>query len=101
MRLPIKLAVGLQESPMADHGHQQNQEHGHHCPFLNRADERCSAHFQLDHLGEAFEHCFDEYAACPIYLELLSERRFRRSLAAAGVSSSVWGAKGSRHVPPS
>jgi len=50
-----------------------------HCPFLNRADSRCSNHFSLDRLGHAFEHCFDRYKTCPTYLELLVERRVRRA----------------------
>ena len=58
-------------------------EHGPHCPFLNRADARCSAHFRLDHLGDAFEHCFDRYHGCAVYAELLLERRVRRAEAAA------------------
>src|SRR3954468_24967191 len=56
---------------------------GRHCPFLNRADERCSEHFRLDHLGEAFGQCFDLYHACPTYQELLLERQCRRAEAAA------------------
>lgn len=50
-----------------------------HCPFLNRADTRCSNHFSLDRLGHAFQHCFNQYKSCPTYLELLVERRVRRS----------------------
>lgn len=49
-----------------------------HCPFLNRADARCSNHFSLDRLGHAFGYCFGQYQACPVYLELLVERRVRR-----------------------
>jgi hypothetical protein len=49
-----------------------------HCPFLNRSDARCSSHFSLDHLSDAFEQCMDAYQACPVYLELLAERRQRR-----------------------
>jgi hypothetical protein len=54
-----------------------------HCPFLNRTDERCSTHFRLDHLRQAFDHCFDRYHACPVYRELLVERRLRRTAASA------------------
>jgi hypothetical protein len=50
-----------------------------HCPFLNRADSRCSNHFSLDRLNHAFDHCFDRYKSCPTYLELLVERRVRRA----------------------
>jgi len=52
---------------------------GHHCPFLNRADSRCSRHFSLDHLGHAFDYCFGYYEGCSVYAELLAERRFRRA----------------------
>jgi hypothetical protein len=54
-------------------------DQGHHCPFLNRADSRCSRHFSLDSLGHAFDYCFDSYEGCSVYLELLVERRVRRS----------------------
>ncbi len=50
-------------------------DHDHHCPFLNRSDARCGDHLKIDKLDHAFEHCFDVYAACPVYLELLIERR--------------------------
>lgn len=53
-----------------------------HCPFLNRSDARCSSHFSLDHLSDAFEQCMDAYQSCPVYLELLAERRQRRGQAA-------------------
>ena len=46
-----------------------------HCPFLNRADPRCSNHFSLDSLDHAFAYCFGQYQQCPVYGELLSERR--------------------------
>ncbi len=46
-----------------------------HCPFLNRADYRCSNHFSLDHLDRAFDHCFGAYQSCPTYQEMLNERR--------------------------
>ena len=49
-----------------------------HCPFLNRSDVRCSSHFSLDHLSDAFDQCMGAYQACPVYLELLAERRERR-----------------------
>jgi len=56
-----------------------------HCPFLNRADERCSTHFRLDRLEQAFGHCFDRYHACDVYCELLRERRSRRTAASAAL----------------
>ena len=55
----------------------------HHCPFLNRADHRCSAFFSIERLQHAFEHCFDAYRSCEVYHELLAERQSRRSEAAA------------------
>jgi hypothetical protein len=50
---------------------------GSHCPFLDRADERCSNCFRLDHLKHAFKFCFGRYKACPTYLQLQVERRVR------------------------
>ena len=61
----------------------------HHCPFLNRADERCGPHFHLDKLGHAFAYCFGRYKTCPHYLELLVERRVRRLTAAATAAAST------------
>src|SRR5689334_14874649 len=52
---------------------------GKHCPFLNRADPRCSDAFNIEKLDHAFEHCFGRYTACNVYMELLIERRVRRS----------------------
>lgn len=54
---------------------------GQHCPFLNRADARCSEAFNLDRLDHAFKYCFGRYTSCPIYVELLIERRVRHSAA--------------------
>lgn len=53
-------------------------DHGHHCPFLNRSDARCSRNFSLDRLNNTYDYCFGQYAACSVYLELLVERRVRR-----------------------
>jgi hypothetical protein len=64
-----------------------------HCPFLNRADTRCSTFFSIEQLQHAFEHCFHAYKACSVYQELLVERQARRSAAAtAGGPGSqfVW-----------
>jgi hypothetical protein len=55
-------------------------DHGTHCPFLNRADSRCSYHFSLERLNHAFGYCFDQYQQCPAYLEMLVERRLRRMI---------------------
>lgn len=54
-------------------------ENVHHCPFLNRADSRCSEHFSLDRLGHTFDYCFGYYEGCAVYLELLVERRVMRA----------------------
>jgi hypothetical protein len=51
---------------------------GEHCPFLNRSDRRCSSFLSLDRIAHAFDHCFGEYKSCPMYFELLVERRVRR-----------------------
>jgi hypothetical protein len=56
----------------------QSSDRGQHCPFLNRTDSRCGSHFTLERLEHAFDYCFDRYTACPVYLELLVERRVRR-----------------------
>jgi hypothetical protein len=54
-------------------------DHVHHCPFLNRADVRCSDNFSLDRLDHAFSLCFGRYTTCPAYRELFVERSVRRS----------------------
>ena len=59
-----------------------------HCPFLNRADARCSNHFNLDSLGHAFAYCFGQYQQCPMYRDLLAERRERRYNASVGRDGS-------------
>ena len=58
--------------------------HNLHCPFLNRPDARCSDHFSLENLGHAFSYCFGSYQQCPVYSELLAERRQRRENASVG-----------------
>jgi hypothetical protein len=58
-------------------------DRGHHCPFLNRADDRCARHFSLDDLGYALQHCFGAYETCAAYRELLVERRAMRARAHA------------------
>jgi hypothetical protein len=64
-------------------------DQGNHCPFLNRADGRCSTFFSLDRLDHAFEYCFGEYQQCPVYLELLVERRVRRMTGSCDGSSPL------------
>lgn len=56
----------------------------HHCPFLNRADDRCAEKMNLSALDYAYKFCFDNYKKCPVYMELLVDRRIKR-LAAATV----------------
>jgi hypothetical protein len=53
-------------------------QHQHHCPFINRADERCSEHFHLDDLNHAFDFCFDRFKRCPVYKERLGEWRLSK-----------------------
>ena len=59
-------------------GHGGDDHCGEHCPFLNRSDHRCSDKLRLDHIDHAFDYCFGDYKACPVYLEQLAERRVRR-----------------------
>lgn len=54
-------------------------ESGRHCPFLNREDTRCAECFTVNHMDHAFAYCFDRYKACPMYLELLVERRLKQT----------------------
>ena len=55
-----------------------------YCPFLNRADHRCSSYFSIEQMQHAFEHCFHAYKSCAVYQELLVERQARRGQAAGG-----------------
>jgi hypothetical protein len=43
------------------------------CPFVNKADRRCAAHWTLRNLSQAFTHCADRYAVCPVYRMLIQE----------------------------
>ncbi len=61
-------------------------DHDHHCPFLNRSDERCAKNFSLERLHNTYDFCFGQYSACSVYLELLVERRLRRAREAAGMN---------------
>jgi len=58
-------------------------DRANHCPFLNRADARCAEHFNMQGLRHAFDHCFGQYSRCPVYFEMLMERRTRRAVAGA------------------
>jgi hypothetical protein len=50
----------------------------HQCPFINRADSRCSQNMTLERLQYAFSHCFGTYHACPSFVELMADRKMRR-----------------------
>lgn len=69
----------------------------HHCPFLNRADHRCSSHFSVERLSEAYEHCFDEYKSCGVYHELLVERQARRGAVFSAAVPASWTRPPSAH----
>jgi hypothetical protein len=43
------------------------------CPFINRADKRCSGHFNLDGLEAAFAHCFGDFESCPHHAQMSCE----------------------------
>ena len=53
-------------------------EHPQQCPFIERVDHRCSCNFSLERLDHAFDVCFDRYKSCPLYRELMAERRTKR-----------------------
>jgi hypothetical protein len=55
--------------------------HLDHCPFLNKTDNRCEDHFKLDQLGYALRYCFGDHKRCPVYMEMLLERRVKRLVA--------------------
>ncbi|MCC7408549.1 MAG: hypothetical protein IT442_10795 [Phycisphaeraceae bacterium] len=44
------------------------------CPFIDREDPRCAAHFSLPRLAQAFGICVNDYARCATYRELCLER---------------------------
>lgn len=67
---------------MADREHEE-----HHCPFINRADARCSEHFHLDDLNHAFEYCFGRFKRCAVYGERLGEWRLRKRLGIGDTSN--------------
>jgi hypothetical protein len=66
-------------------------EQGMHCPFLNRADSRCSDYFSIERLDHAFGFCFGQYHGCRVYLELLVERRVRRATGRVDVADRADG----------
>ena len=52
------------------------------CPFIERVDHRCSSSFSLERLDHAFDVCFDQYRACPLFQQMMAERRMKRHGAA-------------------
>src|SRR4051794_15479449 len=54
------------------------------CPFIERVDHRCSSYFSLERLDHAFEICFDQYKACPLFQQMMAERRQQRLGGLAG-----------------
>ncbi|MFN4243376.1 MAG: hypothetical protein ACK4PI_09075 [Tepidisphaerales bacterium] len=62
------------------------------CPFVNRYDGRCSEHLTMGGLGYAYRYCFAEFAACPVYAELMAER-------AEGVAAAAGTAGGDTPEP--
>ncbi len=44
------------------------------CPFTERAESKCAAHWTLANVGQAFEHCADNYEHCSVYLNLIDKR---------------------------
>jgi hypothetical protein len=77
-----------------DAGHEQ-------CPFLNRSQQRCSPYFSIEQLEHVLSHCFDEYRACDVYLELLRERQRRhRRYRLGSAASAVPGESSRDHAQP-
>ncbi|CAN5619039.1 hypothetical protein BH09PLA1_BH09PLA1_09020 [soil metagenome] len=60
-----------------------------HCPFLNRRDARCGEHMSIQGLDHAFDYCFGRYQGCPVYFQMLIERRARRGEAVAGIAATA------------
>lgn len=50
----------------------------HECPYVNCSDGRCAEHLNVTDVGYAFDHCFDEFARCPVYAQRLAEEQQRR-----------------------
>lgn len=44
------------------------------CPFLDQGDPRCAAHLTMQNLANAFEHCADHFASCPVFQDMLVDR---------------------------
>jgi hypothetical protein len=44
------------------------------CPYIDRSDPRCSAHWTVQNIIRAFAHCTDRYFDCPVYLQLVDDK---------------------------
>jgi hypothetical protein len=69
--------------------HRTRQQHAtdSHCPFLNAAEPRCSAHFSLGSLEHAFDYCLGHFTACPLFDAMREQHRSRRMARLVGGSS--------------
>ena len=47
------------------------------CPFIDRADARCTERLNFRNLAHAFRRCADRYAGCPTYQRFIAEGRHR------------------------
>jgi len=45
------------------------------CPFIDGSDRRCVRNLKLDRIDYAVAVCGDDFAQCPIFWELLAEKR--------------------------
>ena len=37
------------------------------CPYIDKADTRCSDHLTFRNVGHAFEYCAGKYCSCPVF----------------------------------
>lgn len=44
------------------------------CPFIDKAEARCSDHLTLRNVSRAFAHCANRYTACPVYQKLFADK---------------------------
>lgn len=50
------------------------------CPFVHGADPRCAEHLTVSGMSHAFDHCFDDFSACPLYHAKQHEARAQARL---------------------
>lgn len=76
---PLKIQTGFVQGPnlVREQGVFGNVMEETECPFVNSADGRCAEHLTVTDVGYAFDHCFDHYERCPVYLERCAEQRER------------------------